>query len=175
MAGGESLPTGENEKDDFEIIFKHSELSQDFDHEKSRQKTVSSILGQKGKNNVRVDLVDQIKEIADGARLYMDQLYVYSRAHDSFMISETPEQAYNAYLMMDAVKNCMSSFKGLGRVGATALIMKLVGKKVDTEVRKMAVVKAESLLERKNFPHLNVHENYGDYCRYTSPQQSSNQ
>lgn len=149
------------------IDFTNNDLSKNFDHKKNRVKFVSSILGEKNQNNVRIDLVKEIKIIADGNRAQMEQLYVYSRAHDAFMISETPEQAYNAYLMMNAVKNCMSSFKGLGRVGATSLLMKLVDKKIDTELRKMAVIKSENLLERKNFPHLNVHDNYSDYCQYT--------
>lgn len=147
--------------------FVYHELAEDFDHNKSRQKLVSDILGKKNENNVRVDLVKSIKDIADGNRIFMDQLYVYSRAHDAFLISETPEEAYNAYLMMNAIKNCMSSFKDLGRVGANSLLMELVDEKVDSEVRRMALVKAESLLVQRDFPPLKIHDNYRDYCRYT--------
>lgn len=116
---------------------------------------------------VRADLVPVIVDLARNNDDIREQLIVHSRAHDWFMTAETPQQAYDAFLLMKAAQYCMSEM-GLGQNGARNMLIKLTHKQINTDYRKTVVGRAEQLFNQKNFPSLEIYDDKSEYCRYTS-------
>lgn len=116
---------------------------------------------------VRADMVAVIEELSAGYNERAEQQYAHSRAHDLFMLAKTGDDAYNGYLFMTAAKNCLAS-KGVGDIGALNILMRLSEKQINTELRRIAVSKAESLLRKGDYPPLELFDNNADYCVYTS-------
>lgn len=135
---------------------------------KSENEEKTLILGERNeKLLVREDLVPIINELALNDKDIKEQLIVHSRAHDAFMMAHTPDESYNAYLMMKSAQFCLSEM-GLGRYGAQKKLMALADKQLNTEFRITAVGRAESLFVSMDYPMLEVFTDKRDYCQFTS-------
>ncbi len=130
-------------------------------------KNKKAILGEQGNLGVRKDLEDKVREYAAGYRERTQQLLVHARAHDLFMIAETPDEAYNAYLMMTAAQKCLGSKAGVGVRGASNILFNLAQNQIDTEVRRQAVVRSEYMLKRGDFPAMEMEMSDAEFCQFT--------
>lgn len=132
------------------------------------KKNDAAILGEQGNLGIRKDLEEKVKEHAMGYKERTRQILVHSRAHDLFMTAETPEQAYNAYLLMTAAQKCLASKAGVGESGASNILFNIAQHQIDTEVRRQAVVRSEYMLKRGDFPSLDINLKNSSFCQYTN-------
>lgn len=132
------------------------------------KKNVEAILGDQAIFGIRKDLEEKVKEHAMGYKERTRQILVHMRAHDLFMTAESPEQAYNAYLLMTAAQKCLASKEGVGESGASNILFDIAQHQIDTEVRRQAVVKSEYMLKRGDFPSLNINSENSYFCQYTN-------
>lgn len=139
-----------------------------FNEERSRRDQVKAILGEQNEHGVRLDLLDPIRDMANFDMSVIDQLHVHAQAHDQFMLAQDADEAYDAYLLMTAVQYCLSSYRGIGRSGANRLVLTLAGRQINSDARRMAVVRSESMMSRGTYPPLNAHPAMKDYCQYTT-------
>lgn len=124
------------------------------------------ILGERTDDGVRVDVEVIINEIAGTRGVLKQQFIVFSRAMDSFMIAETGDEAYNAYLLMTASRNCSVGL-GYGENEINQMLLKITEVQINTNIRKMGNLNAEKLNDSIGLPALDLHEDYLDYCKYT--------
>lgn len=132
------------------------------------KKNVEAILGDQGNFGIRKDLEEKVKEHAMGYKERTRQILVHTRAHDLFMTAESPEQAYNAYLLMTAAQKCLASKEGVGESGASNILFDIAQHQIDTEVRRQAVVRSEYMLKRGDFPSLDIKLENSFFCQYTN-------
>ena len=130
------------------------------------------IIGQRSpKTLVRYDLEPVIYTLSEGNEEIRQQLFVHSRAHDLFLTAESSEDAYNAYLLMTAIKYCLASL-GLGKEGAKDILLSLAKKQINTEVRRLAAGRADRLLISQDYPPLLLFSDNAEYCKFTTPSDS---
>ncbi|EJO2025833.1 hypothetical protein NRC85_004013 [Vibrio parahaemolyticus] len=131
-------------------------------------KNKPAILGEQGNFGIRKSLEDKVKEYSLGYKERTQQILVHTRARDLFMIAETPDEAYNAYLLMTAAQKCLASKEGVGVSGASDILFKIAQYQIDTEVRRQAVIRSEYMLKRGDFPSLDMEMKNQEYCQFTN-------
>ncbi|MUJ20341.1 hypothetical protein [Aliivibrio fischeri] len=82
------------------------------------------------------------------------------------MTAETGDQAYNAYLLMTASRNCSVGL-GYGEYEINRMLLDITDVQINTNIRKMGNLNGEKLNNSLGLPALDLHEDYIDYCKYT--------
>ncbi|MDA0152418.1 hypothetical protein OH460_08895 [Vibrio sp. Makdt] len=133
----------------------------------SAKKNKPAIFGVQGNLGIRKDLEEKVREYSMGYKERIRQLLVHSRAHDLYMAAESPEEAYNAYLLMTAAQKCFASLNGVGESGASTILFRLAQHQIDTEVRRQAVIRSEYMLKRGDYPALKANMKNAEFCNFT--------